>query len=602
MTVGWFRFLLRFSVSRQPYCRVNTVPLSGHLVIDVPQNFLRPHLFGDNSVGIVATSTVNCMSPGLQLCHKAMASDLVGTNVMAAEVAPHSDQQQHAISCNLPSVYPESDKFDVAIVDNKDLLSVCMAEEFQIDEPKFSKEEASKARPGADAEKEGNFERRSEQTVSSVAIPQCDIKHLEDESSGLVKGEETNDKDAQDNPVKKHSLGANLSSSSESVTKSETSLKHKDTEKRSKHKEMKCESKSQHVHSSDKIVAEHGHSNRDKVKPHKHSTPCSSSHQSTSKVDEKSKDSKHLKPSSGSHHHHHSDNHMTSKQKSDPMKDKGDKKLKEQGSSGHKQSDAAVKPGKDTSSHQKEKASSEAAAARRKRKLVDSCSDDSSSSDATRMSTVLQEKRAKMLSLVDKRKSELASSIPDDEGPADVETSSKGGNQGFQFPASAHTDLIASNKLVYEPIGLICTSKYMKEPESGEYAACTFSLNKRLIRFRVAKTTPTKNGQFVTFWKRIGKGPIMPYDAKDTVDLLLVCVRDGKNFGQFVFPKTALIAQDVMSRSGKGGKRAIRVYPPWVKPESTQAMNSQSWQGKYFLNMSDKTKLDLQRARRLFAA
>jgi len=171
----------------------------------------------------------------------------------------------------------------------------------------------------------------------------------------------------------------------------------------------------------------------------------------------------------------------------------------------------------------------------------------------------------------------------------------------IQFPQHLHSDLLASNQLAYEPSGLVCTSKPVKEAESEEYGAFVFELSNRRIKFRVAKITPTKNGQFVTLWKRIGSGPIMPYDISDPVDLFVVSVRDGERFGQFVFPKAVLCAKGVLSKAGKGGKRAIRVYPPWVQAQSQQAKTSQTWQLKHFLNIPRNSKVDQDRVRKLFS-
>ncbi len=77
-----------------------------------------------------------------------------------------------------------------------------------------------------------------------------------------------------------------------------------------------------------------------------------------------------------------------------------------------------------------------------------------------------------------------------------------------------HSDLLLAQKLIYEPNGLIC-SNTQKEAESKDYGACTFDLNNRSIKFRVAKITPTKIGQFVfatlfaiaNFWRRSKKEP-----------------------------------------------------------------------------------------------
>ena len=144
-----------------------------------------------------------------------------------------------------------------------------------------------------------------------------------------------------------------------------------------------------------------------------------------------------------------------------------------------------------------------------------------------------------------------------------------------------HPDFIASQKMIYEPCGWKCNN-IRKEAESAEYGACSFDMNNRHIIFRVGKITPTKVGQFVTFWKRIGKGPIMPFDMADDFDLFVVAVRDKDKFGQFVFPKDVLYAKGIISKDGKGGKRAMRVYPLWDIADNSQAKKTQAWQLNYF--------------------
>ncbi|WP_447124044.1 MepB family protein [Glaciimonas sp. GG7] len=124
------------------------------------------------------------------------------------------------------------------------------------------------------------------------------------------------------------------------------------------------------------------------------------------------------------------------------------------------------------------------------------------------------------------------------------------------------------------------------EAESADYGAYAFVLNGLAMRCRIAKITPTKIGQFVTLWKRIGNGPIQPYDASDRLDFFIISVRKDDCLGQFVFPKSVLCEQDVVSTDGKGGKRAMRVYPPWDTPVSRQAQTTQRWQLAYFLDIS----------------
>ena len=136
---------------------------------------------------------------------------------------------------------------------------------------------------------------------------------------------------------------------------------------------------------------------------------------------------------------------------------------------------------------------------------------------------------------------------------------------------------------LYRPEGM-AFSEWNLEPESAEYGACQYRLNDLRILFRVANITPTKIGQFVTIWKRNNKGPIQPYDATDPIDLFVIAVRMGENFGHFVFPKDVLRQRDIVSKNGKGGKRGIRVYPPWDIPTSKQAQKTQDWQLGYFIH------------------
>lgn len=148
------------------------------------------------------------------------------------------------------------------------------------------------------------------------------------------------------------------------------------------------------------------------------------------------------------------------------------------------------------------------------------------------------------------------------------------------------SDLEIAQKQVYAPNGLVL-EHLVCAAESQEYGACTFELNHDLIHFRIAKITPTKEGLFVTFWKRLEKGPIMPYSDEDPFDFLVVSVRKENRLGQFVFPKAILKEKGILSQQGKGGKRALRVYPPWDKNLNAQAKKTQAWQQQYFIEISE---------------
>ncbi|WP_274918633.1 MepB family protein [Streptomyces sp. WZ-12] len=165
--------------------------------------------------------------------------------------------------------------------------------------------------------------------------------------------------------------------------------------------------------------------------------------------------------------------------------------------------------------------------------------------------------------------------------------------------AGLHRDLLAAKTLVYDPSGFAC-SPPVPEPEGAEYAAHGFTIDGSSVRFRVAKTTPTKVGQFVTVWQRSAEGPIRPFDAEDGVDLFAISSRDGGHFGQFVFPREVLCERGIMSRNRSGGKRGFRVYPPWVTTTSRQASSTQAWQINYFLHVAENGPLDAARAHALY--
>ncbi len=125
-------------------------------------------------------------------------------------------------------------------------------------------------------------------------------------------------------------------------------------------------------------------------------------------------------------------------------------------------------------------------------------------------------------------------------------------------------------------------SNFKLETESTAYNACRFELSGRKILSRNAKITPKKAGQFVTFWKRKGNGPIEPFNEVDPIDFYTVNIRTKNRFGQFVFPKSVLIKKGIISTVKKNGKRAFRVYPNWDFVKNKQAERTQKWQLNYF--------------------
>ncbi len=158
---------------------------------------------------------------------------------------------------------------------------------------------------------------------------------------------------------------------------------------------------------------------------------------------------------------------------------------------------------------------------------------------------------------------------------------------------SFQTDLQLAEKLLYNECGFQL-QHLVWNSESANYGACSFELNNKLIQYRVANITPTKIGQFVAIWKRNSEGITAPFDVSDSLDFMIISVRDSENFGQFIFPKSVLVSHGIISQNEKGGKRGIRVYAPWDKPENKQAIKTQAWQVNYFVEIRENSHLDLE--------
>ena len=158
---------------------------------------------------------------------------------------------------------------------------------------------------------------------------------------------------------------------------------------------------------------------------------------------------------------------------------------------------------------------------------------------------------------------------------------------------SFETDLKFAEKSVYNKCGFQLQNLVWNS-ESANYGACYFELNEKIIQYRVANITPTKIGQFVAIWKRNNEGITAPFDVSDSLDFMIISVRDSENFGQFIFPKSVLVSHGIISQNEKGGKRGIRVYAPWDKPENKQAIKTQAWQVNYFVEIRENSHLDLE--------
>lgn len=146
-------------------------------------------------------------------------------------------------------------------------------------------------------------------------------------------------------------------------------------------------------------------------------------------------------------------------------------------------------------------------------------------------------------------------------------------------------DLLGFNEKIVEDL--------LINKEASEYHGCSYRFNNRKIIQRKAKVTPTKNGQFVTLWKRHNDGVTCPLSFEDDFDyVVIVCVSKAL-VGRFLFSKETLQIQGYISSFKKGGKRGFRVYPDWDIPITKQALKTQSWQKKYFKRTAQLSSCEL---------
>jgi hypothetical protein len=160
------------------------------------------------------------------------------------------------------------------------------------------------------------------------------------------------------------------------------------------------------------------------------------------------------------------------------------------------------------------------------------------------------------------------------------------------------SELELINKYVFQACG-IEIKNIEAELESQEYLAHIFDLNNKKVKFRKAKITPTKTGQFVTIWKRNNNGITEPHNVLDPFEFYIIATREATRFGIFIFNKTILSENKILTNKNQEGKRGVRVYPPWSLTTNKQAIKTQSWQTKYFLEISDNKEIDINKLKKL---
>ena len=137
---------------------------------------------------------------------------------------------------------------------------------------------------------------------------------------------------------------------------------------------------------------------------------------------------------------------------------------------------------------------------------------------------------------------------------------------------------------------IIC--QIQPDSECEEYFGNNFQLNQFSIKFRKAKITPKKIGQFVTLWTRNPESKqTEPFSSKDPFDFYMIfCDTDYKS-GFFFFSQQILVQKNILTTFSKDGKRGFRVYPTWDSPENKQAKKNQNWQKDFFIDFSDENYL-----------
>lgn len=156
------------------------------------------------------------------------------------------------------------------------------------------------------------------------------------------------------------------------------------------------------------------------------------------------------------------------------------------------------------------------------------------------------------------------------------------------------------NENFYKPNHLVIKA-IEEEAQNSDYGAGLFQLSSKSVRFRVAKTTPNKIGQFVSFWEKDTSHKNQAFSYEKATDLLVINTFAKDRFGQFVFPKEVLVQQKILKTAITKGKMAIRVYPIWDTPTSKQAIETQKWQLEYFIETDNTNNLPQQELLKLYS-
>lgn len=145
-------------------------------------------------------------------------------------------------------------------------------------------------------------------------------------------------------------------------------------------------------------------------------------------------------------------------------------------------------------------------------------------------------------------------------------------------------------------------SNVQEEKEAKDYYGCTFQLGSFHIKYRKAKITPKKLGQFVALWKRNAIGKTEPYHRDDNFDFYVIETEYENRRGWFLFPKVALSLRRILTSGELEVKRGFRVYPLWDVPTSKQAIATKKWQIECFIDLANDSPLTISKLSALLSS
>ena len=154
------------------------------------------------------------------------------------------------------------------------------------------------------------------------------------------------------------------------------------------------------------------------------------------------------------------------------------------------------------------------------------------------------------------------------------------------------TELEQLQNSIFSKLNVVI-SHLKPDSECEDYLGYNFQINHLNFKFRKAKITPKKIGQFVTLWKRNPESKqTEPFSSEDVFDFYIIACECDEKFGFFFFSKEILAQKHILTTLSKEGKRGFRVYPNWDFPENKQAAKTQNWQREFFIDFSEEDFLE----------